>query len=142
MNIISSMNINHKTRMLYGSVLLVLLVILYYYYTRIQEGAKNKNKNKNAAATTATQQNPTGMQQNPMGPMGQMPMVTIQQPTNAQIISLIKTELKKEKEKEIKVEQIKDSYVKFYQLMSDKDKNKIKKVYHHFVENVIKDEYP
>jgi hypothetical protein len=41
-----------------------------------------------------------------------------------------------------KVEEIQNSYLAFYQLMSNNDKQKIKKVYNHFIENVVKDEFP
>ena len=52
---------------------------------------------------------------------------------------------KEEKAKQEMTRQIKDikvTYSKFYDLLSDQNKGEINKVYNHFIENVIKDDYP
>jgi hypothetical protein len=40
-----------------------------------------------------------------------------------------------------KIEEIKDSYFILYDVMSDRDKYKMKKVYNHFIENIVKDDF-
>jgi hypothetical protein len=54
------------------------------------------------------------------------------------------TELNETNEKDSanKVKQIQKSYIKFYQSLTPADKGEINKVYNHFIENVVKDDYP
>ena len=40
------------------------------------------------------------------------------------------------------IKEIKQSYLNFYKLLSNKDKGEINEVYNHFIENVVKDNYP
>ncbi len=141
--------ISHKTRQLYGSILLVLLVIIYYYYTRMHEGfGKKKSSSPSTPTTAPPPPRPTTAQPPPMpsrfgkpvtATQAGKPAITIQggrpvtagKPVQAAPINVSK-----------QVEQIKDSYLEYYKLMSDKDKQKLKKVYSHFIENVVKDEFP
>ncbi len=163
------MNLNHKSRMFYGSILLVLLVILYYYYTRMYEGLSFKKQKSNTRATTAVtaasiaSKTPT-----------QMPTTTTPIPTTTATPTPIKTPTTtatpiptpkptttatpiptptpittptesnetNEKDSANKVKQIKKSYIKFYQSLTPSDKGEINKVYNHFIENVVKDDYP
>lgn len=140
--------ISHKTRQLYGSILLVLLVIIYYYYTRMHEGFGKKKSSSPSRPTTAPPPPPRPTTAPPMpsrfgkpvtATQAGRPVITMQggrpvtagKPVQAAPINVSK-----------QVEQIKDSYLEYYKLMSDKDKQKLKKVYSHFIENVIKDEFP
>jgi hypothetical protein len=47
-----------------------------------------------------------------------------------------------EKDSANKVKQIQKSYIKFYQSLTPADKGEINEVYNHFIENVVKDDYP
>ena len=152
MNIIRM--ISHKIRQLYGSILLVLLVILYYYYTRLYEGAtSNKNKPKSTPATavkqvtttTATAVKPITSGKTTTTTTSGKPTTTSGKPTTTTTPGKPTTSGKPVPvpiNTSKKVEEIQNSYLEFYQLMSNNDKQKIKKVYNHFIENVVKDEFP
>ena len=122
--------INHKTRQLYGSILLVILVILYYYYTRMHEGLTT------TPPTTTTTPPP------PPPTTTTTPQTTATPRTMPKKIPKL---LLNEKGKLInvpkKIEEIKDSYFILYDVMSDRDKYKMKKVYNHFIENIVKDDF-
>lgn len=161
------MNINHKTRQLYGSILLVLLVILYYYYTRIYEGLepaiqKNKDKGKSTTTTlanpttTTTIAKPTTTTRIVSNPTTTTTVikptttttksialpsqpVTIQTAKNATPVApIVATTISSANQ----VKKIKQSYLDFYKSLSDADKSEMNQIYNHFIENVIKDEFP
>ena len=155
------MNINHKNRMLYGSILLVLLVILYYYYTRIYEGLgplpnpkttilkptppviTTPTKVPTTAATTPATTSETTVPTTTV-PTTTVPTTTVPT-TNASTVlkpTTTTTTTKNEIDSANQVKQIKKSYLKFYQSLTDADKVEIKGMFNHLVENVIKDEYP
>lgn len=145
MNIIR-MNINHKSRMVYGSILLVLLIILYYYYTRMHEGFKNKSKSSsNPPSSPPSKSNNTPMGKSIGKSNGKFSMKKgMSRSQTAADMQAEKTR-KEEKAKQEMTRQIKDiktTYSKFYELLSDQNKGEINKVYNHFIENVIKDDYP
>lgn len=125
MNIIRMLS--HKSRQLYGSVLLVLLVILYYYYTRIHDGFVTATKPK-IATTTVKPTTATATTVKPTTTTTATTATTIRTPAQIAVSK--------------KVEEIKDSYFVFYGLMSDLDKYKMRKIYNHYIENVIKDDFP
>jgi|688.fasta_scaffold732305_2 hypothetical protein len=127
MNIIR-MNINHKSRMVYGSILLVVLVILYYYYTRIYEGLSFKPSIKSKIMASRSQPPP--------------PPKTAAEIKAEQEEKEKQAELKKQEEMTNQIKQIKKSYINFYELLSDENKGEINQVYNHFIENVVKDDYP
>lgn len=135
--------LSHKSRQLYGSVLLVLLVILYYYYTRIHDGFVTATKPKIATTTvkptttTATTVKPTTATATTVKPTTTTTATTVKPTTTA---TTIRTPAQIAVSK--KVEEIKDSYFVFYGLMSDLDKYKMRKIYNHYIENVIKDDFP
>ena len=158
MNIIRM--ISHKIRQLYGSILLVLLVILYYYYTRLYEGATSKKPKpkstpatavKQVTTTTATAVKPitsgkTTTTATAVKPITSGKTTTTSGKTTTTSGKTTTTTPGKPVPVPIntskKVEEIQNSYLAFYQLMSNNDKQKIKKVYNHFIENVVKDEFP
>lgn len=125
------MNINHKSRMVYGSILLVVLVILYYYYTRIYEGLSFQSRimASRGQPTTSTIRPPP-------------PPKTAAEKKAEQEEQEKKAELKKQEEMTKQIKQIKQSYINFYELLSDENKGEINQVYNHFIENVVKDDYP
>ncbi len=168
------MNINHNSRMVYGSILLVLLVILYYYYTRLHEGFSIKKPSNSSTSNPPTNSinkpmaisssRPMAMSSSrPMAPMGMsssrpmgisssrpmgMSRGPIRAPKSAAQIKAEQEEMARQREiakREEMTRQIKDikkTYSDFYKLLSDENKNEINKVYNHFIENVIKDDYP
>ena len=150
MNIIR-MNINHKNRMLYGSILLVLLVILYYYYTRIYEGLgplpnpKTTILKPTPPVITTPTKVPTTAATTPATTSETTVPTTTVPTTNASTVlkpTTTTTTTKNEIDSANQVKQIKKSYLKFYQSLTDADKVEIKGMFNHLVENVIKDEYP
>jgi len=128
--------------MLYSSILLVLLVILYYYYTRIYEGLDPLPKPTAPKPTLPVITETTV-------PTAAKPVITattVPKP-NSPVITTVPTTtstlLKKNKiDSASQVKQIKQSYLKFYQSLTDADKVEIKGMFNHLVENVIKDDYP
>jgi len=139
MNIIR-MNINHKSRMVYGSILLVLLVILYYYYTRIYEGLTiTKISPKQMEAVKAVQAAKIATTRPTTRPPPPKTAAEIQAEKEEKEKQ---AELKKQEEMTNQIKQIKESYINFYKLLSDENKDEINKVYNHFIENVVKDDYP
>ena len=134
MNIIR-MNINHKSRMVYGSILLVVLVILYYYYTRIYEGLSFNPSIKSKIMASRGQ--PTSSTIRPPPPPKTAAEIKAEQEEKEK-----QAELKKQEEMTNQIKQIKKSYINFYELLSDENKGEINQVYNHFIENVVKDDYP
>ncbi len=124
--------INHKTRQLYGSILLLILVILYYYYTRMHEGLTTTTPTTTATTTATTTTTP---------PTTTTPTTTTTTTMPKKIPKLLLNEKGKLIDVPKKIEEIKDSYFILYDVMSDRDKYKMKKVYNHFIENIVKDDF-
>ncbi len=139
--------ISHKIRQLYGSILLVLLVILYYYYTRLYEGATfNPLKPKSTspvktAIATATATTIAGKPVITTAIAGK-PVTTTTTTAGKPVTTTASKPVPVPINTSKKIEEIQNSYLAFYQLMSNNDKQQIKKVYNHFIENVVKDEFP
>ena len=120
--------ISHKSRQLYGSILLVILVILYYYYTRMHEGVTSTIPTKKTTTTTPTKTTTTTPTK-----------TTTTAATTAANLEIARQKQQAEISNQIKYMQM--WYSSVYGLLTDQHKKEMKKVYNHFIENIVKDDF-